>query len=95
MAWEGCQIELCTPGATTVGSPLVLLVSQPRLPCPADGMEDGSPSPGTITATGAVMGKCDVQVLPADMLMVACQGTLIHTLVAAQGSPNQLLQWWA
>lgn len=30
-------------------------------------------------AAGAVMGDCDVQVLPADVPVMACQGTLIYT----------------
>lgn len=50
----------------------------------------GSP-PGTIT-TCTVMGNCGSQVLPAEVLVTACQGRLIHTLLAAQGSLNQPLQ---
>lgn len=42
-----------------------------------------------------MMGGCDIQGLPADVLMVTCQGRLIDKLLAAQGSPDQLLQWWA
>lgn len=75
--------------------PWLCWVSQPQTPCPAGRVEDESTSPGTVTAAGAVVGGCDIQVLPADVLMVACQGRLIDTLVAAQGSPDQLLQWWA
>ena len=52
------------------------------------------PLQALVTAAGAVMGECDIQVLPADMLMMSCQGRLIYTLVVAQGPPNQLLQWW-
>ena len=42
-----------------------------------------------------MVGGCDVQVLPADVLMVACQGRLMYALVADQDSLNQLLQRWA
>lgn len=42
-----------------------------------------------------MMSESDVQVLPADVPMMACRRRLMYTLVAAQGSPNQLLQWWA
>lgn len=46
--------------------------------------------------SASVINKCDVQVWRPDVLMMAGQGRLIYTMVAAQGSPNQFLVvgWW-